>query len=114
MSPLDAGEGMKKSDCDYVGYDVVDSGGAKIGTVGCVFADEDDRWEYVEVKGGVVRRMLGTGYYLIPMEFCTVDNDQETVRTSVEEATVKNSPYLDSALDLSHAHASGVRDYYGL
>jgi hypothetical protein len=27
---------------------------------------------------------------------------------------VKNSPYLDSALDLSHAHASGVRDYYEL
>ena len=114
MSPLDAGEGMKKIACDYEGYDVLESGGGKIGTVGCLFADEDDQSEYVEVKAGVVQRFLGTGYYLIPGELCEVDNDQKTVRASVDEDTVKNSPYLDSALDLSREHASGVREYYGL
>ena len=50
-----------------------------------------------------------------PRELCTVDEGQETVRASVDEDTVKNSPYLDSALDLSsRSHASGVRGYYGL
>ena len=70
--------------------------------------------EYVEVKGGMVQWFLGTGYYLIPSELCEVDNDQNTVRTSVDEDTVKNSPYLNSALDLSKSHALGVREYYGL
>ena len=114
MSPLDAGEGMTKTTCDYDGYDVVGSGGGKIGEVGCLFKDENNQWEFIEVKGGMVQRFLGTGYYLIPMELCTVEEGQETVRTSVDEDTVKNSPYLDSALDLSQRHATGVREYYGL
>jgi hypothetical protein len=61
-----------------------------------------------------VDRFLGSGYYILPMELCTVDEGQGTVRASVEEDTVKNSPYLDSSLDLSRGHASEVRDYYGL
>lgn len=114
MSPLEAGEGMTKTQCDYDGYDVVGSGGGKLGEAGCLFKDEDNQWEYVEVKGGLVQRFLGTGYYIVPMELCTVDEDQETLRTSVDEDTIKNSPYLDSALDLSRSHAAGVREYYGL
>ena len=43
-----------------------------------------------------------------------MEEGQETVRTSVDEDTVKNSPYLDTALDLSQRHATGVREYYGL
>ena len=61
-----------------------------------------------------MQRFLGTGYYILPRELCTVDDGQETVRASVDEDTVKNSPYLDSALDLSRSHATGVREYYGL
>jgi hypothetical protein len=61
-----------------------------------------------------VERALGTGLYLLPMEICTVVEGEETIRASVDEDTVKNSPYLDSALDLSQAHISGVREYYGL
>jgi hypothetical protein len=114
MSPLGAGEGMRKTACDYDGYNVVGSGGGKIGEVGCLFKDEDSQWEYFEVKGGLVERFLGSGYYILPTELCTVDDGQETVRASVDENTVKNAPYLDSSLDLSRAHASEVRDYYGL
>jgi hypothetical protein len=114
MSPLDAGQGMRKTACDYDGYDVVGSGGGKIGKVGCLFKDEDSQREYVEVKGRLVDRFLGSGYYILPMELCTVDEGQGTVLASVEEDTVKNSPYLDSSLDLSRGHASEVRDYYGL
>ena len=61
-----------------------------------------------------MQRFFGTGYYILPRELCTVDDGQETVRASVDEDTVKNSPYLDSALDLSRSHATGVREYYGL
>ena len=45
MSPLEAGEGMRKTKCDFDGYEVVGSGGSKIGEVGCLFKDEDNQWE---------------------------------------------------------------------
>ena len=61
-----------------------------------------------------MERALGHGYYILPRELCTVDDGEETVRASVDEDTVKNSPYLDSALELSKSHATGVREYYGL
>ena len=114
MSPPEAGQGVRKLEDRYKGYDILDPGEDKIGTAGGLFVDEHDGREYVEVQGGLVERALGTGYYLLPKELCTVDGDQETIRASVDGDTVKNSPYLDSALDLSSDHASGVREYYGL
>ncbi len=114
MSPPEAGEGMRKLEDGYTGYDIVDPRGEKVGTVGGTFVDEHNLWEYVEVKGGLVERALGTGYYLLPLELCTVDHDRRTIQSSMDEATIKDSPYLDSALVLSSAHASGVREYYGL
>ena len=114
MSPPEASEGIRKLEDRYSGYDIVDSRDAKVGTAGGVFLDENDQREYVEVKGGLVEQAPGTGYYLLPMELCAVDEGEETIRASVDEDTVKNSPYLDSALALSPEHASGVRDYYGL
>jgi hypothetical protein len=58
---------------------------------------------------------MGAGHRLLPpsLELCTLDEGEETIRTSVDKDTVKNSPYLDSTLDLSQAHTSGVREYYG-
>ena len=61
-----------------------------------------------------MERALGHGYYILPRELCTVDDGEETVRASVDEDTVQNSPYLDSALDLSKSHATRVREHYGL
>lgn len=63
------------------------------------------------MEGELVERALGTGYYLLPAELCTVDKDLEIIRASVDGDTVLNSPYLDSALNLSSDHASGIRDY---
>lgn len=114
MSPPEAGQGTRKLEDKYKGYDILDSGEDKIGAAGGVFVDEHDGREYVEVQGGLVERALGTGYYLLPVELCTVDDEGDTIRTSVDGDTVKNSPYLDSALSLSADHVSGVRDYYGL
>ena len=89
----------------------MDPRGDKLGTTGGLFVDEHDGREYVEVRGGIVERALGTGYYLLPMELCTVDEEQGTLRASVGGETVKNSPHPDSALALSSDHASGVREY---
>jgi hypothetical protein len=112
MSP-EAGQGLRKDEDRYAGYDIVDAGGSKVGTAGGVYVDEEDH-EYVETKGGLLERALGTGHYLIPMELCTVDGDGENIRTSVDGDTVKNSPFADAALDVTPSHAARVREYYGL
>src|SRR5918998_4212674 len=98
MSPEAGGEISKHED-RYSGHDIVDRAGNKIGTAGGVFVD--DGREYVEVRGGLLERALGTGYYLLPMELCTVDPDGEQIRASVDAETVKSSPFADSALDVS-------------
>ena len=103
MSPPEAGQGVRKLEDRYKGYDILEPGDDKIGTAGGLFVDEHDGREYVE-------RALGTGYYLLPTELCKVDGDRETIRASVDGDAVKNSPYLD----LSSDHASGVREYYEL
>ena len=114
MSPPEAGQGTRKLEDRYSGYDIVGPDDDRIGKAGGLFVDESDGREYVEVQGGLVERALGTGYYLLPTELCTVDEKQGTIHASVDGNAVKNSPYLDSALALSSDHASGVREYYGL
>ena len=114
MSPPEAGEGTRKLEDRYKGYAIVDPENDDIGKAGGLFVDEHDGREYVEVRGGLVERALGTGYHLLPVELCTVDEQQETIRASVDGEKVKNSPRLDSALALSSDHAAGVREYYGL
>jgi hypothetical protein len=114
MSPPEAGQGTRKLEDRYDGYDILGPDDDRIGKAGGLFVNEHDGREYVEVQGGLVERALGTGYYLLPTELCTVDEEQGTIRASVDANTVKNSPYLDSALALSSDHASGVREYYGL
>ncbi len=112
MSP-EAGGQLRKDEGRYSGHDIVDSSGNKIGTAGGVFVGDNDGREYVEVKGGLLERALGTGHYLIPMELCT-DDDERNIRTSVDGDTVKNSPFADAALDVTPSHAARVREYYGL
>jgi hypothetical protein len=41
-----------------------------------------------------------------------MDGEREVVRASVDGDKVKNSPYLDSDLNLSAGHAAGVHDLY--
>jgi hypothetical protein len=115
MAKPEAGEGLRKLEDRYAGYDIIDPASDKIGTAGGAFVDEDNPlWEYVEVKGGLLQRALGTGYYLLPMGLCTVNHERKTLQASVDKATVEDSPYLDSALEVTRDHALGVRSYYGL
>ena len=60
MSPAEAGEGFKRLEDRYKDYDVVGRDGENIGTVDALFLDEDAQTEYVEVKGPLVGRLLGT------------------------------------------------------
>ena len=114
MSPPEAGQGTRKLEDRYSGYEILGPDGDRIGKAGGLFVDEHDGREYVEVPSAGSSSALGTGYYLLPTELCTMDEEQGKIHASVDANTVKNSPYLDSALALSSDHASGVREYYGL
>ncbi len=78
MSPPEAGQGTRKLEDRYKGYDILDSSDDKIDSAGGVFVDDHDGREYIEVQGGLVERALGTGYYLLPVELCTVDDERDT------------------------------------
>ncbi len=116
MSPAAAGEGITRLEDGYEDYGVVDRDGENIGSVDALFLDEDTQTEYIEVKGPLVGRLLGTAdSYLLPMEICAVDDDERTVRASADKDTVSNGPALDAAARVvSREGVSVVRDYYGL
>jgi hypothetical protein len=115
VSPAEAGEGFTRLQERYAHYHVVDRDGNKIGTVEAAFLDEDNQREYVEVKGGLLGRALGTGSFLVPMELCTVDDDERIIRVSADKEKVKDSPPLDSAAEVvTRGHESIIRRHYGL
>ena len=114
MSPAQAGEGFTRED-RYAGYHVVDRTDDKVGTVEALFLDKDNGRELVEVERGLLGRALGTGAILIPMEICTVDNDERIIRVSADKDALKHSPALDAAADVvTRGHEAVVRARFGL
>jgi hypothetical protein len=114
MSPAQAGEGFTRED-SYAGYHVVDRTDHKVGTVEAVFLDNDNQRELVEVERGLLGRALGTGAFLIPMEICTVDDDDRTIRVSADKDMLKHSPPLDAAAEVvTRGHETVVRAHFGL
>jgi hypothetical protein len=115
VSPAEAGEGFRRLQERHAHYHVVDRDGDKIGTVEAAFVDEDNQREYLEVKGGLLGRALGTGSFLVPMELCTVNDDERIIRVSADKEKVKVSPPLDAAAEVvTREHESIIRGHYGL
>jgi len=56
MSPPEAGQGTRKLEDRYDGYEILGPGDDRIGKAGGLFVDEHDGREYVEVQGGLVER----------------------------------------------------------
>jgi hypothetical protein len=114
MSPAQAGEGFTRED-RCAGYHVVDRTDEKVGTVEAVFLDKDNQRELVEIERGLLGRVLGTGATLIPMEICTVDDDNRIIRVSADKETLKHSPALDAAAEVvTRGHEAVVRAHFGL
>ena len=71
--------------------------------------------ELVEIERGLLGRVLGTGATLIPMEICTVDDDDKIIRVSADKDTLKHSPALDAAaVVVTRGHEAVVRAHFGL
>ena len=95
----------------YLGYEVYDRDGDKIGKVDELFLDENDRAEYLGVKRG----FLGLeGTSLIPWEAARVNEDERRIEVSAEKETVKNGPSYDNDQEITPEYEERVHSHYGL
>jgi uncharacterized protein (TIGR02271 family) len=94
------------------GYDVLDSGGTKIGSVDNVWLDEATRQlEFVGVQTG----WLGLGKtHLIPAADAQVDDASRTIQTTYDEEQIKSAPSYGAQVDLTPDDENRVYSYYGL
>ena len=94
------------------GYDVLDSGGKKIGSVDNVWLDEATRQlEFVGVQTG----WLGLGKtHLLPTADAQVDDARRTIQTTYDEEQIKSAPSYGAQVDLTPDDENRVYSYYGL
>ena len=109
-----AGQFRKLSD-RYGGYTVYDRDGDKIGSVDTTYVDESSQREYVAVSGGLAGLLPGTsGSNIVPVDMCTIDNNQRAIAVSTNKDAVKNSPSLSGNTDFTPEFERQIRSYYAL
>lgn len=74
--------------------------------------NEADQREYVVVNGGILGFILDAKANLIPIDLCTVDNNQRVIRVSTDKDAVKNAPSLGGSSDLTPEYEAQIRSYY--
>jgi uncharacterized protein (TIGR02271 family) len=94
----------------FVGYEVYDHAGEKIGKVDDLFVDENDQPEYIGVKMG----FLGTRSTLIPMNIAHVDDAGSRIEVATDKDTVKSGPSFDDDREITPDFENEVYSYYGL
>ncbi len=110
----DAGE-LRKVEQRYDGYDVYDIDQEKIGSVDATYVNESNQREYIAVSGGLSSLLPGTsGSHLIPVDLCTINNNQRSIEASTQKDAVKNSPSLSGNTNLTPEYEEQVRSYYRL
>lgn len=67
--------GRLRTPGEYVGYEVLDPMGQKIGTADELFVNANDEPEYVRIRMG----FLGLKSVLLPVETVAVDNQRRTL-----------------------------------
>jgi uncharacterized protein (TIGR02271 family) len=94
----------------YVGYEVYDRNGEKIGKVDDLFLDENDIPEYIGVKMG----FLGTRSTLIPWDKTRADDERRRIEVSVDKVQAKEGPAFDDDEVITPEYEERVRNHYGL
>lgn len=94
----------------YVGYDVVDRNGSKIGTLDCLWSDPSGEPAYVGVKTGW---FMGKTH-VVPAEAVQVSENSSRVRLPYEEQRVKDAPTLDADSEVTFDKEQEIRNFYGL
>lgn len=94
---------------DWIGTDVVDADGEKVGKLEDVFAESGPAQPTI---GAIKTGAFGRKHRLVPLEGAAVGRDYVRVRQTVEQ--VKDSPEAADDGVLSAEEANGLYSYYGL
>jgi CspA family cold shock protein len=93
----------------FSGYEVYDPARSKIGTVGDLFVDEDDRPKYVGVKTG----FLGTKTTLIPWQIVEVKDGEKRLVVAADKDADKGGPAFDDR-EVTPEYEEEIHSYNGL
>lgn len=93
------------------GYDVLDSGDSKVGSVDGVWVDDaTNRPEFIAVKTG----WLFGKNHLMPVEQAQIDGASRTIHVPYGQDQIKNGPSFDTSSSLSAGDEEQVYGYYGM
>jgi sporulation protein YlmC with PRC-barrel domain len=81
----------------YARYEVYDRNGEKIGKVGHLFVDKNDRPEYIGVKTG----LFGLKSTLIPREMIRIDEERRRIEVAESKDRVKDAPDFDDEEEIT-------------
>jgi hypothetical protein len=94
---------------DWLGHDVVDAGGSKIGALESVYYDTaTQQAAFASVKVGLVSRKL----VFVPLAGATVAPGH--LRVTVDRKLVKDAPSIDTDGELTADLEPAVFEHYGL
>jgi len=94
----------------YAEYEVYDQVGKELGKVDTFFLDENDEFEYLGLKMG----LLDTESALIPAEVLTVDDLHSRIEVARPSNVVEQGPTLADEAEVTPEFEERVRRHYGL
>jgi uncharacterized protein (TIGR02271 family) len=95
---------------NYIGHDVVDSNGNKVGTLECLWTDHTGQPTFLGVKTGW---FLGKTH-VVPAHTAKVSQQGRTIRLPYDGDRVKNAPCYDGDVQLDERAQGDVYRYYGI
>lgn len=93
------------------GYDVIDNGGNKVGSVDNVWVDDaTSDLEFVGVKTGWLMGKI----HVIPTETAQIDNGNQTITVPYPTDQIKDAPSFSGDDELSPDDENQIYSYYGM
>jgi uncharacterized protein (TIGR02271 family) len=95
---------------NYIGHDVVDNNGNKVGTLECLWTDHTGQPAFLGIKTGW---FLGKTH-VVPAHSATVSERGRTIRVPYDADRVKNAPAYDGEVKMEDRTEREVCSYYGV
>jgi len=101
---------MKRNLEQYVHHKVVDQNGDKIGTLQCLWSDQESEPVYLGVQTG----WLFGKTHIVPAERVEVNESARTIRLPYTVQKIKDAPSFDSKCEMDPNTEREVRSYYNI
>lgn len=95
---------------NYIGHDVVDNSGDKIGTLECLWTDHSDEPAFLGVRTGW---FLGKTH-VVPANQASVSESGRRIRLPYDADRIKAAPSYDPGVELDDRSEREIYSYYGI